>query len=64
MKKNMVSFLIIIILLVSDHNYIKGEKTNCKFQCSAPHCTTSIQEDKSESYHDGILPIYPFFINI
>jgi hypothetical protein len=59
MEKDIMTFLIIILLLIVNNNYLKGEKANCKLNCVSQKVAHEINPT-----NDGILPYYPFFINI
>jgi|GEM_PF-3134893 len=59
MKKIIISFLIIIFLLIANDHYLKGEKSNCNFKC-----TSSSHREDTNSNYDGMLPYYPFYMNI
>jgi len=59
MKKNIITFLIIICLLIANDHYSKGEKSNCNFKCTS----STIRVDTNAN-HEGMLPYYPFNMNI
>jgi len=59
MKKTIITFLIIIFLLIANDHYLRGEKSNCNFKC-----TSSTLRENTNSNPDGMLPYYPFYMNI
>ena len=59
MKKTIITFLIIIILLIANDHYLRGEKSNCNFKC----ISSTLREDTNLN-HEGMLPYYPFYMNI
>ena len=59
MKKTIITFLIIIFLLIANDHYLRGEKSNCNFKC----ISSTLREDTNSS-HNGMLPYYPFYMNI
>ena len=59
MKKNILTFLLIIFLVIVNHIYLRGEKSTCKVQCSSSKVPEEV------NFHpDRVLPYYPPFIKI